>query len=84
MNFSKLFRRRFLQFLLLGIIAFFVGCQDELVVDPVETEPTTDQGALEKIVDEDSALTSFDYNYNEDGFLERLIPRFILSALDTE
>jgi len=78
MNFSKLFRRRFLQFLLLGIIAFFVGCQDELVVDPVETEPTTDQGALEKIVDEDSALTSFDYNYNEDGLMD------FLGKVDTE
>jgi len=72
MNYSKLFRRRVLPFLLLGLIAVFFGCQNEMVVEPVDTEPTTDQGALEKMVDEDSALTSFDYNYNEDGLMDFL------------
>jgi hypothetical protein len=72
MNFSKLFRRRFLPFLLLGLIVVFFGCQDEMVVEPGDTEPTTDQGALEKIVDEDSALTSFDYNYDEEGLMDFL------------
>ena len=72
MNFSKLFRRHLLPFLLLGLIVVFFGCQDEMVVEPGDTEPTTDQGALEKMVDEDSALTSFDYNYNEDGLMDFL------------
>lgn len=72
MKFSNLLHKRFLPFLLLGLIVIFFGCQDELVVDPVETEPTTDQAALEKIVDEDSALTSFDYNYNEEGLMDFL------------
>ncbi len=71
MNFSNLFRRRILPFLMLGIIAFFFGCQDDIVVDPVE-EPTTDKAAMEKMVDEDSALTSFDYNYNEEGLMDFL------------
>ncbi len=78
MNFSKLFRRRILPFLLLGLIVVFFGCQDEMVIEPADTEPTTDQGALEKIVDEDSALTSFDYNYNEDGLMD------FLGKVDTE
>jgi len=70
MNYSKLFRRRILPFLLLGLIVVFFGCQDEMVIEPVDTEPTTDQGALEKIVDEDSALTSFDFNYDEEGLMD--------------
>lgn len=78
MNFSKLFRGHFLPFLLLGLIVVFFGCQDEMVIEPADTEPTTDQGALEKIVDEDSALTSFDYNYNEDGLMD------FLGKVDTE
>lgn len=49
-----------------------------MVIEPADTEPTTDQGALEKIVDEDSALTSFDYNYNEDGLMD------FLGKVDTE
>ena len=72
MNFSNLLRRYFLPFLLLGLIAVFFGCQDEMVVDPIQTEPTTDQGALEKIVDEDSVLTSFDFNYDEEGLMDFL------------
>jgi hypothetical protein len=78
MNFSKSFRRQLLPLLLLGLIAVFFGCQDEMVVEPANTEPTTDQGALEKIVDEDSALTSFDYNYNEEGLMD------FLGKVDTE
>jgi hypothetical protein len=78
MNYSKLFRRRILPFLLLGLIVVFFGCQDEMVIEPVDTEPTTDQVALEKIVDEDSALSSFDYNYNEDGLMD------FLGKVDTE
>ncbi len=72
MKYSKLFYRHFLPFLLLGLIVVFFGCQDDMVIDPGDTEPTTEQGALEKIVDEDSALTSFDYNYDEDGLMDFL------------
>ncbi|MEE9450115.1 MAG: hypothetical protein V3V72_08700, partial [Ignavibacteriaceae bacterium] len=72
MKYSNLFCKHFLPFLLLGLIVVFFGCQDDMVVEPGETEPTTEQGALEKIVDEDSALTSFDYNYDEDGLMDFL------------
>ncbi len=78
MKFSMLFRRHFLPLLLLGVIVVFFGCQNEMVIEPVDTEPTTDQGALEKMVDEDSALTSFDYNYNEEGLMD------FLGKVDTE
>jgi len=64
--------RYLLTFFALFILALFVRCQDEMTVDPGDTEPTTDQAALEKLVDEDSSLTSFDYNYNEEGVMDFL------------
>ena len=64
--------RYLLAFFALFILALFVRCQDEMTVDPGDTEPTTDQAALEKLVDEDSSLTSFDYNYNEEGVMDFL------------
>ncbi|MCU0413959.1 MAG: hypothetical protein MUE91_06095 [Ignavibacteriaceae bacterium] len=59
--------RHILAFFALAMFALFVRCQDEMVVEPGDTEPTTDKAALEKLVDEDSSLTSFDYNYDEEG-----------------
>ena len=64
--------RYLLAFFALFILALFVRCQDEVTVDPGDTEPTTDQAALEKLVDEDASLTSFDYNYNEEGVMDFL------------
>ena len=64
--------RYILAFFALMMLALFVRCQDEMVVDPGDNEPTTDRAALEKIVDEDSSLTSFDYNYDEEGVMEFL------------
>ncbi len=52
----------------ISFLAFFIGCQ-ESVTDPVDTEPTTDQEALQKIADEDSSLTSFDEAFNEDDLM---------------
>ena len=64
-NFTKKF---FIVLLLPAFLAFFAACQDEMTVEPQDSgEPTTDQGALEKLVDQDSSLTSFEENYNEDG-----------------
>ena len=62
----------FIPLLLLGLLAFFAGCQDEMVVEPQDSEPTTDQAAMEKLVDQDSSLTSFEANYNEDGLMDVL------------
>lgn len=64
--------RYVLAFFALALFALFTGCQDEMVVDPGDTEPTTDKAAMEKLVDEDSSLTSFDYNYDEEGLMDYL------------
>jgi len=71
---TKQFIKRFLiPLLLLAVLAFFAGCQDEMTVEPQDSgEPTTDQGALEKLADQDSSLTSFEANYNEDGLMDFL------------
>ena len=53
----------FLFALSLGFI--LIGCQDKSITDP-GTE--IDREAMKALVEEDSSLTSFDYNYNEDGF----------------
>lgn len=67
-NFAKKF---FIPLLLLGLLAFFAGCQNEMGVDPQDNnEPTTVQGAMEKLVDQDSSLASFEANYNEDGLMD--------------
>ena len=69
---QKNLSRYFLAFIALAIFTLFARCQDENVVEPTGTEPTTDREALEKLVDEDSSLTSFDYNYDEEGVMEYL------------
>lgn len=69
---KKSLPRWILAFFALAMVALFVRCQDEMVIEPGDTEPTTDQGALEKIVDEDSSLSSFDYNYDEEGLMDFL------------
>ena len=48
----------------LGFI--LIGCQDKSSITDPGTE--TDREAMKTLVEEDSSLTSFDYNYNEDGF----------------
>jgi hypothetical protein len=56
---KSLFDRRFLRHFV-GVFAvisvmFLIGCQ-ESVIDAENTEPSTDQEAMEKIADEDSSL----------------------------
>lgn len=66
-------KRYFVPLILLGVLAFFVGCQDETSVDPIDNgEPTTDKQAMEMIVDQDSSLGSFEANYNEEGLMDIL------------
>lgn len=70
---NEFVKRFFIPLMLLAVLAFFAGCQDEMTIEPQGTgEPTTDQGALEKLVDLDSSLTSFEANYNEDGLMDFL------------
>ena len=69
---QKNLSRFLLAFFAMFVLALFVGCQDEMTVDPGDTDPTTDKAAMEKLVDEDSSLTSFDYNYDEEGVMDFL------------
>ncbi len=50
-----------------SFVLLFVGCQDS-TLDPIvnETTGTSDTEALQQIADEDSALASFEPNYNEE------------------
>ncbi|MFZ2324402.1 MAG: hypothetical protein WAV89_11995 [Ignavibacteriaceae bacterium] len=66
MKAKEFVKKNFLPMLLLAIMSFFVGCQDEMSVQSTD-QVTTDQEALEKLVAEDSVLTSFEPNYNEEG-----------------
>ena len=66
-------KRYFIPLILLGVLAFFVGCQDQMTVDPIDDGvPTSDIEALEKIVDQDSSLYSFEANYDEGGLMDIL------------
>jgi hypothetical protein len=66
-------KRFFVPLMLLAVLAFFAGCQDEMTIEPQnDGEPTTDIGALEKLVDQDSSLTSFEANYDEGGLMDFL------------
>jgi|GEM_PF-1316460 len=50
------------------IFATFMGCKNS-PTDPA-ADSTTDKAAMEKIVLEDSAISSFEANYNEEGMME--------------
>ena len=64
-------KRFFIPLFLTAVLAYFAGCQNETTVEPqTSDEPTTDNGAMEKLVDQDSSLASFDENYNEDGLMD--------------
>lgn len=65
MNNQQFSLARFLSIIMLAVSALFIGCK-ESVVEPETTEPTTDQEAMLRLADEDSSLTSFEPNYNEE------------------
>lgn len=67
---SQLFKK-FWIILVFAMVSIFVGCQDDMTVQTTD-DPTTDQEALEKLVSEDSVLTSFEPNYNEGGEMDIL------------
>ena len=50
-------------------IVVFIGCKNS-PTDSAANSATTDKTALEKIVLEDSAISSFEANYNEEGMME--------------
>jgi hypothetical protein len=69
---KKRLDRRLLAFLVLFILSLLIGCTNS-PTEPAD-EPSTDQEAMMKLAEEDSSLTSFEPNYNEeeamDYFLE--------------
>jgi hypothetical protein len=56
---------RYLLLILSAAIFILAGCKNS-PTEPSTAEPTTDKDAMLKIADDDSALASFDANYNED------------------
>jgi hypothetical protein len=62
---SKIYQK--LLAVLAAIFIFVLAGCDNSTVEPDPGEPTTDQAAFEKLADEDSAIASFEPNYNEDG-----------------
>lgn len=48
------------------LVVIVSGCKDA-AVDPPNTEPATDREAMQKMVEEDSSITSFEPNYNDEG-----------------
>jgi len=67
----KLIRKHFLPLVFLGVIVFFVGCQDNSV-QPTVSQTTTDKQAITDAINADSLLATFDTNFNEDGALSYL------------
>ena len=54
---------------LILFFAAFIGCKNS-PTDPTDNSQTTEKAALEKMVIEDSAISSFEANYNEEGMME--------------
>lgn len=63
--------KTFFTILVLATFALFIGCK-ESVVESDNIEPTTDKTAMLKLVDEDSAISSFEPNYNEEDAMNFL------------
>lgn len=64
-------KKNLLPMLLLALLTFFVGCQEDMTVQ-TPGEISTDTQALQKLADEDSVLASFEPNYDEGGEMDLL------------
>lgn len=51
---------------MLSIFALFIGCK-EASVDPIASDINSDTEAMLKLADEDSSISSFEPNYNEES-----------------
>ena len=74
MKSSKKFLLKLSSAVLILFFAAFIGCKNSPTASAVNTEPTTDKAALEKITLEDSSLSSFELNYNEEGMMDMMSP----------
>jgi hypothetical protein len=59
-----------LSFLITFSFLLLAGCKDSVMETEDDTEPTTDKEAMERIVDEDSSLSSFNEVYNEEDLAD--------------
>lgn len=71
MNKQRSLLSQLFSILILSMMVLFFGCK-ESVVEPESTEPTTDKEAMLKLADEDSAVSSFEPNYNEEDAMSFL------------
>jgi hypothetical protein len=70
MNKQRSLLAQLFSIIILSMMVLFIGCK-ESVVEPLSTDPTNTEAML-KLADEDSAVSSFEPNYNEEdamGFL---------------
>lgn len=65
MNKQRSLLAQLFSIIILFMMVLFIGCK-ESVVEPLSTEPTTDKEAMLKLADEDSSISSFEPNYNEE------------------
>jgi hypothetical protein len=62
----------FLSIIMLAMFALFIGCKESVVDSDLNGEPTNDKDAMIKLADEDSAISSFEPNYNEEDAMSFL------------
>lgn len=71
MNKQQSFLARLFSIMMLSVFALFIGC-NESAIEPESSEPTTDKEAMLRLADEDSAISSFEPNYNEEDAMSFL------------
>ena len=53
-------------YIILGLVVFIAGCKDSVNAPEINTTSNTDTRVFETLADQDSTLSSFEPNYNED------------------
>lgn len=67
MKTAELMKKSFWGMVILMLLSFLSACQEDAVVQAPE-DVTTDRQALERMVEEDSALTSFEPNFDDSEY----------------
>jgi hypothetical protein len=71
MNRQRTLLANLFSIVMLSMLVLFIGCKDS-IIEPESTEPTSDKEAMLKLVDEDSAVSSFEPSYNEEDAMNFL------------
>lgn len=59
-----------------GLLSFlFAACQEDSITNPDDGNNIDDKALIEKTINEDEVLISFEPNYNEDGAMDILVPK---------